>query len=77
MAPITQYGSFTKQIADQVNANINAAGLGFLNGNIIMLDPFMGVDTNDGITAPVQSLGEPTELGAKARMMWLRLFLMV
>lgn len=63
MAPITQYGSFTKQIADQVNAAINAAGLGFLNGNIIMLDPFAGVDTNDGITAPVNTLTRAYGIG--------------
>lgn len=67
MPPITQYGSFTKQIADQINANINAAGLGFLNGNIIMLDPFAGVDTNDGITAPVQSLGRAYGIGREGK----------
>jgi hypothetical protein len=67
MPPITQYGSFTKQIADQINANINAAGLAFLNGNIIMLDPFAGVDTNDGITAPVNTLGRAYGIGREGK----------
>lgn len=67
MAPITSYGSFTKQIADQINANINAAGLGFLNGNIIMLDPFAGVDTNNGITAPVNTLGRAYGIGREGK----------
>ncbi len=67
MPPITQYGSFTKQIADQINQNINAAGIGFLNGNIIMLDPFAGVDTNDGITAPVQSLARAYGIGREGK----------
>ena len=67
MAPITQYGSFTKQIADQINQNISAAGVGFINGNIILLDPFAGVDTNDGITAPVQSLGRAYGIGREGK----------
>lgn len=67
MAPITQYGAFTKQIADQINQNINAAGIGFVGGNIILLDPFMGVDTNDGITAPVQSLGRAYGIGREGK----------
>ncbi len=67
MAPITQYGSFTQQIADQINANISAAGVGFLNGNVIMLDPFAGVDTNDGLTASVQSLERAYGIGREGK----------
>lgn len=67
MAPITQYGSFTQQIANQINQNINAAGVGFINGNIIMLDPFAGVDTNDGITAPVNTLGRAYAIGREGK----------
>lgn len=67
MPPITQYGSFTKQIADQINQNISAAGIGFLNGNVILLDPFHGVDTNDGITAPVQTLGRAYGIGREGK----------
>lgn len=67
MAPITQYGSFTQQIANQINQNINAAGVGFINGNIIMLDPFAGVDTNDGITAPVNTLTRAYSIGREGK----------
>ena len=67
MAPITQYGSFTKAIADQINANVSAAGVGFINGNIILLDPFAGVDTNDGITAPVNTLSRAYGIGREGK----------
>jgi hypothetical protein len=67
MPPITQYGSFTKQIADQINQNISSAGVGFINGNIILLDPFAGVDTNDGITAPVNTLTRAYGIGREGK----------
>lgn len=63
MAPITQYGAFTQQVANQVNQAIGSAGLGFANGNIIMLDPFNGADSNDGITAPVATLQRAYNIG--------------
>jgi len=61
--PITQYGSFTQQIANQINQALNQAGIGFVQGNIIMLDPFAGLDSNDGINAPVQSLQRAYNIG--------------
>ena len=67
MPPITQYGSFTQQIANQINQNINAAGIGFISGNIILLDPFAGVDTNDGITHPVNTLGRAYNIGREGK----------
>lgn len=67
MAPITQYGSFTKQIADQINQNFNAAGIGFVGGNVILLDPFHGLDTNDGLNAPVQTLGRAYGIGREGK----------
>lgn len=67
MPPITQYGSFSQQIANQINQNINAAGIGFLNGNVIMLDPFAGRDTNDGLTAPVQTLARAYGIGREGK----------
>jgi hypothetical protein len=67
MPPITQYGSFTKAIADQINQNISAAGIGFLNGNVILLDPFKGSDNNDGITAPVHTLGRAYGIGREGK----------
>ena len=67
MPPITQYGAFTQQIANQINQNIAAAGLGFIAGNIILLDPFAGVDTNDGITQPVNTLGRAYSIGREGK----------
>lgn len=63
MAPITQYGSFTQQIANQINQAINQAGVAFVAGNVILLDPFAGLDSNDGINAPVQSLLRAYNIG--------------
>lgn len=67
MPPITQYGSFTQQIANQINQNINAASVGFIAGNVILLDPFAGRDTNDGLNAPVQSLFRAYSVGREGK----------
>lgn len=50
MQNITQYGAFSKLVADQINANF-AQALGITTGNVIYLDPFAGLDSNDG-TSP-------------------------
>lgn len=67
MPPITQYGSFTQQIANQINQNINAAGTGFVGGNVILLDPFAGRDTNDGLNFPVQTLARAYSIGREGK----------
>lgn len=67
MPPITQYGSFTQQIANQINQNINAAATGFIAGNVILLDPFAGRDTNDGLNFPVQTLARAYSIGREGK----------
>ena len=67
MAPITQYGSFHATDCESNQSEHQAAGVGFINGNIIMLDPFAGVDTNDGITAPVNTLGRAYGIGREGK----------
>lgn len=67
MPPITQYGAFTQQIANQINQNINVAGTGFVGGNVILLDPFAGRDTNDGLNLPVQTLARAYSIGREGK----------
>lgn len=45
--PITQFGVFTQQTANAIQAMIQQAGFGS-TGNIFYLDPVNGLDTNNG-----------------------------
>lgn len=60
MQNIVGVGSFTQQIANQINQNFQQSGIGFPNGNVFYLDPFNGSDANNGQTpgTAVNTLGQ-------------------